>query len=115
MVYIGNFLGAIGTAAIVIAGGWYKLGNDSVGAGLLSTASGKVGHTFLEAFALGIMCNALVCLAVWLTYSARTTTDRIMAIVPPVVVLAPVPKRTVTVLVAALYSPVSSPAASVRA
>jgi formate/nitrite transporter len=84
IVYVGNFVGSIGTVAIVVAGGWYKLGGGSVGAGLLSTASGKVAHTPLEAFALGIMCNALVCLAVWLTYSARTTTDRIMAIVPPV-------------------------------
>lgn len=84
VVYAGNFLGSIGTVAIVVAGGWYKLGNGSVGAGLLSTASGKAGHTFVEAFALGIMCNALVCLAIWLSYSARTTTDRIMAIVPPV-------------------------------
>jgi len=84
VIYVGNFLGSIGTVAIVVAGGWYKLGGGSVGAGLLSTASVKVGHTFVEAFALGVMCNALVCLAIWLTYSARTTTDRIMAIVPPV-------------------------------
>jgi formate transporter len=39
---------------------------------------------FLQARVLGIMCNALVCLAVWLTYSARTTTDRILAVIPPV-------------------------------
>lgn len=84
IVYAGNFVGSAGTVAIVVAGGWYKLGNGAVGVGLLSTASGKVGHTPLEAFALGIMCNALVCLAVWLTYSARTTTDKIMAIVPPI-------------------------------
>jgi formate/nitrite transporter FocA (FNT family) len=42
VVYVGNFLGAIGTVAIVVAGGWYKLGNGSVGAGLLPTAQGKV-------------------------------------------------------------------------
>ena len=84
IVYVGNFIGSVGAAALVIAGGWYRLGNGSVGADLLSTASGKVAHTPLEAFTLGILCNALVCLAVWLTYSARTTTDRIMAIVPPI-------------------------------
>ena len=38
----------------------------------------------LPAFLLGVLCNALVCLAVWLSYSARTTTDRILAVVPPV-------------------------------
>jgi formate transporter len=84
IVYVGNFVGSVGAVALVIAGGWYRLGNGSVGAGLLSTASGKVAHTPLEAFTLGLLCNALVCLAVWLTYSARTTTDRIMAIVPPI-------------------------------
>jgi formate transporter len=84
IVYLGNFIGSIGTVAIVVAGGWYRGGAGSVGAGLLSTASSKIGHTPLEAFTLGILCNVLVCLAVWLTYSARTTTDRIMAIVPPV-------------------------------
>jgi formate/nitrite transporter len=83
-VYLGNFVGSIGTVAIVVAGGWYKLGNSSIGAGLLSTAQGKIGHMLLEAFALAIMCNVLVCLAIWLTYSARTITDWIMAIVPPV-------------------------------
>jgi formate transporter len=43
-----------------------------------------VGFDFLQAVALGVLCNALVCLAVWMTYSARTTTDRILAVVPPV-------------------------------
>ena len=38
----------------------------------------------MQAIALGIMCNALVCMAVWLTFSARSTTDRIMAIIPPI-------------------------------
>jgi formate transporter len=84
IVYLGNFIGSLGTVAIVIAGGWYKLGGGEVGAGLLATASAKIAHTPLEAFTLGILCNVLVCLAVWLTYSARTTTDRIMAIVPPI-------------------------------
>ena len=50
----------------------------------MSTALTKVSYEPLAAFALGILCNGLVCLAVWLTYSARTTTDRILAIVPPI-------------------------------
>jgi formate/nitrite transporter len=39
---------------------------------------------FTQAIALGVLCNTLVCLAVWLTLSARTTADRILAIVPPI-------------------------------
>jgi formate/nitrite transporter len=84
IVYGGNLVGALGTTALVVLGGWYRIGNGSVGAAALATASSKVAHTPLEAFFLGILCNILVCLAVWLTYSARSTTDRILAIVPPV-------------------------------
>jgi len=84
IVYAGNLVGALGTTALVVLGGWYRIGNGSVGAAALTTASSKVAHTPLEAFFLGILCNILVCLAVWLTYSARSTTDRILAIVPPV-------------------------------
>ena len=84
IVYAGNLVGALGTAALVILGGWYRIGNGSVGAAALSTASSKVAHTPVEAFFLGILCNILVCLAVWMTYSARSTTDRILAVVPPI-------------------------------
>jgi formate transporter len=48
------------------------------------TANAKVNLGFVQALALGILCNALVCLAVWLTFSARTTTDRILSIIPPI-------------------------------
>ena len=44
----------------------------------------KVSLGFVQAFALGLMCNTLVCLAVWMCYSARTTADRILTIVPPI-------------------------------
>jgi formate/nitrite transporter FocA (FNT family) len=39
---------------------------------------------FGQAVALGIMCNALVCLAIWLTYAARSVTDKVLAIVFPI-------------------------------
>ncbi len=84
IVYAGNLVGALGTVALVVLGGWYKIGGGSVGASALTTAATKVAHSFPEAFFLGILCNILVCLAVWLTYSARSTTDRILAIVPPI-------------------------------
>src|SRR5262249_38294821 len=59
-------------------------GNGAVGAAALATANAKVGLGFGQAFVLGILCNGLVCLAVWLTYSARSTTDKILAIIPPI-------------------------------
>ena len=84
LVWVGNLVGALVMVALVVMAGWYQGGHGAIGVTALATAEGKVQHTFLEALAGGILCNALVCLAVWLTYSARTTTDRILAIVPPV-------------------------------
>jgi formate transporter FocA len=84
VVYLGNFVGALGTAALVYASGQYTFGKGAVGAAALATGDFKAGLGFGQALALGILCNALVCLAVWLTFSARTTTDRILAIVPPI-------------------------------
>jgi formate transporter len=64
--------------------GQYAFGDGSVGLAALAIGNAKAGLEFVPAIALGMMCNALVCLAVWLTFSARTTTDRILAIVPPI-------------------------------
>jgi formate transporter len=84
IVYAGNLVGAVGTAVLVVTAGQYAFGSGAVGEVALGTAATKVGYGPLQAFVLGILCNGLVCLAVWLTYSARTTTDRILAIVPPI-------------------------------
>jgi formate transporter len=84
VVYAGNFVGAVATAGLVFASGQYLFAQGAVGATALAIANTKCAFGFWEALFLGIMCNALVCLAVWLTYSARTTTDKILAIVPPI-------------------------------
>lgn len=84
LVYIGNFAGAIGTAALLYVGKQYTFGKGAVGEQALSIAAGKTSLGFVQAVALGAFCNALVCLAVWLAYSARTTADKILAIVPPI-------------------------------
>jgi formate transporter len=84
LVYAGNFVGAAVTAAVVFVSGQYTFGGGSVGATALSIGNAKSGLDFIPAVALGMMCNALVCLAVWMSFSARTTTDRILAIVPPI-------------------------------
>jgi formate/nitrite transporter len=84
IVFAGNSLGAIATAAVVYMGGVHRFGGGAWGSTAIAIASAKLGLGFVQAVALGVLCNALVCLAVWLTYSARTTTDRILAIVPPI-------------------------------
>jgi formate transporter len=84
IVYAGNMLGAVATAAVMFLTAQHTYGGGAVGIAALGTAEAKSSLGFVQATALGIMCNALVCLAVWLTYSARTTADRILAVVPPI-------------------------------
>ncbi len=84
IVYLGNFAGALATAVLVFVSGQYTFGKGAIGLTALTTANSKSGLDFVQAIALGMLCNVLVCLAVWLTFSARTTTDRILAIIPPI-------------------------------
>ncbi len=84
IVYLGNSAGAIGTALLVFLSGQYQSAGGEVGATALRIAAAKTELGFVEAIALGALCNVLVCLAVWLSFSARTTTDRILCIVPPI-------------------------------
>jgi len=84
IVYVGNFIGAVGTAGIVFLSGQYLCGKGSVAGVALTIATNKVSLSFEHGLFLGILCNVLVCLAVWLAYGARTTADKIMAIVFPV-------------------------------
>ncbi|PNQ94993.1 formate transporter FocA (plasmid) [Azospirillum argentinense] len=84
MVWIGNFVGAAGTALLVFLSGQYAFGHGAVGASALYFATAKAGLPAGQAFFLGILCNVLVCLAVWLALGARSVTDKIMAIVFPV-------------------------------
>jgi len=84
LVYAGNLAGALATVGVVYAAKQYTFGKGAVGEQALTIAAAKTNLGFVQAFALGALCNALVCLAVWLAYSARSTTDRIVAIVPPI-------------------------------
>lgn len=84
IVYIGNFVGAIGTAALVFLSGQYLFGRGSVATVALNLALNKVTLPFDQALFLGILCNVLVCLAVWLAYGARSTADKVLAVLFPV-------------------------------
>jgi formate transporter len=84
IVYVGNFAGALLTVVVVLLSGQYTFGNGAVGLNALNIAQAKVGYGFVQAIFLGSLCNMLVCLAVWLVFSARTTTDKILSIIFPV-------------------------------
>lgn len=84
LVYVGNLLGSIALAALVFAAGTHGHGGGSVGLAALTGAHAKVSFSIPQALVHGVLANVLVCLAVWLCFGARTTTDKILAIVPPI-------------------------------
>ena len=84
IVYAGNLLGSFATAIFMFLTKQYTFGGGALGVNILNIASTKCSYQFLQAVALGVMCNALVCLAVWLCFSARTTTDKILSIIFPI-------------------------------
>src|SRR5215208_3549378 len=65
IVYVGNFVGAVGTAVLVFLSGQYRSANGEIAAVAVGMAIAKVSLPFSQAFFLGILCNVLVCLAVW--------------------------------------------------
>ena len=84
IVFAGNFVGAFVTAGLMFYTTQYTFGGGSVGLAALSAANSKASLAFVPAVTLGIMCNALVCLASWMCYSARTSVDQIFTIIPPI-------------------------------
>ena len=84
IVFFGNFVGALGIAVLVVLSGTFSLSDGGVGQTAVSMAQAKLELTLTEAFFRGILCNILVCLAVWLCYAARSVTDKIFAIILPI-------------------------------
>ena len=81
VVFIGNTIGALAIAALFWAG---DLIQGSFADRARSIAESKFSLSFQSAFFRGILCNALVCLAVWLSFSARTAAGKVLVIVPPI-------------------------------
>jgi len=84
IVFLGNFIGALGIVLIMFFAGQYTFGGGSVGLNALNIAEAKCSLGFTQAIALGILCNILVCLAVWLCFSAKTTSGKVLAIIFPI-------------------------------
>jgi len=84
IVYIANFAGALLLVLLMYWSGLWKTGGGAVGLAALKVADAKVNLTFLEAFSRAILCNWLVCLAVWMAVSARDVVGKILAIFFPI-------------------------------
>jgi formate transporter len=83
-VWLGNFIGALGVAALVFLSGLYTFGHGEVGASVLYLATAKSTLATDNAFFLGILCNVLVCLAAWVAMGARSIGDKILAMFFPI-------------------------------
>ncbi|WP_196138189.1 formate/nitrite transporter family protein [Aliikangiella sp. G2MR2-5] len=84
VVFVGNFLGALIIVALVYVSGLWQTGNGMLAEKVILLGAGKVELSFLEAFSRGVLCNLLVCLAVWLCFAGHTVTDKILAILFPI-------------------------------
>lgn len=84
LVYVANLVGALSLVGLMFYTQQWSFNGFGVGANALLIANAKVNLTFGSALARGILCNALVCLAVWLCFSARTIVDKIAAIIFPI-------------------------------
>ena len=84
IVYIGNFMGALGILVLMYLTGLWWQGDGSLGNKVVAIADTKVNLGWMEAFARGVLCNILVCLAVWLCMAGRSVTDKVLAVIFPV-------------------------------
>lgn len=84
IVYAGNFVGALSVALMVFASGQWEANGAIVGGTVIKVAQAKAGLGFGEAVVLGVLCNVLVTLAVWLSFSARSNFDKILGIIFPI-------------------------------
>ncbi|MDR9827979.1 formate transporter FocA [Vibrio sp. FNV 38] len=83
-VYIGNFIGAMFMLLMISAAGLYLLNNGQWGLNALNIAQHKIHHSPTQAFALGVLCNLLVCLAIWMTFSAANALTKAVLMILPV-------------------------------
>lgn len=84
LVYAGNLIGATGIALLVHAAQALSLGGGSVGATAETIMQAKLALDPFVAFTRGILCNILVCLAVWMCFATRTAIGKVAVIMPPV-------------------------------
>ncbi len=84
VVYLGNMVGTMLFVLIIWLANQHLMADGAWGLNALKIAQHKVQHGFIQAVALGVLCNLMVCLAVWMTFSCRSVTDKIMVMILPI-------------------------------
>lgn len=84
VVYGGNFIGALFIVGLVWFSGEIMAANGQWGLTILKTAQHKIHHSWWETFHLGIFCNLMVCIAVWMAYAGKSLTDKAFIMILPI-------------------------------
>lgn len=84
VVFFGNLVGSLGIVILIYLSDHWLISGGAVGAKAVMIANSKVNLSFMVAFSRGILCNALVCMAVWMCFACHSVTDKILAILFPI-------------------------------
>lgn len=84
VVFLGNLVGSLIMVGLVFLSNYQGMNGGAVGTTIVSVAAGKMSPDWLTLFAKGIMCNFLVCLAVWIAYGSKTVADKMLGILLPI-------------------------------
>ena len=84
IVWFGNLLGSLGLIVLIYFSHHLDMNDGRIGVSILNTAAGKIRPDMVTLFFKGILCNVLVCAAVWLAHAGRTVTDKVVAVILPV-------------------------------
>lgn len=85
--FVGNFIGALTVVFWIYVSAQWTTNHYLLGAKILIAANDKVNMTFGVAFVRGVLCNSLVCLGIWLCFSARNNLDKILSLLWPIACL----------------------------
>jgi formate transporter len=88
IVYFGNLIGSVTFASLQLWARIYEGCNGQVGAKFLSAVNTKCGYEWGQCFCLGLLCNIMVCWAVWMTLSGHTSTDKMLVYLLPIAAFA---------------------------
>ncbi|MBQ9605822.1 MAG: formate/nitrite transporter family protein [Lachnospiraceae bacterium] len=84
VVYAGNFAGSVLVALLLVYSHSYSLFDEGLAKTAVNTAVSKIGLSFGDAFFRGVLCNILVCIAVWISFSAKELAGKILGLFLPI-------------------------------
>jgi formate/nitrite transporter len=84
LIWISNLIGALILVGLLRLAGWHHFNDGNIAETLLNLSEKKLHYHWIQALSLGILCNILVCLGVWLAWAGKTVVDKISGIIFPI-------------------------------